>query len=332
MTFARASLALQILLFSACSGVSRGDTLLDAAPLAVRNTAPLGNLYGLPRAGGARLLDPGQHHHQLIMEIANNFTDEVRNGVGLFLDGETAVASYRFQRAVGAGWELGVEVPYVTHYGGFLDPFIDDFHELFGFPDGNRDTASRGELDFFVRLDGESVAMFTQSRHGLGDVRLQLGRQLWTRAATAGALRFQLKAPTGDLQQLTGSGGWDGAAWLELEQRAALGLEPLAVTFGAGAAVLGDSDVPGNRQRSWAPFGHFGLSLRLTPAVLFHGQLDAQGELWEGVDHAGDAVQGTLGGRVRLGPRSWLDLGVVEDLRSKSSSDVVFQFSLTSRW
>lgn len=39
-------------------------------------------------------------------------------------------------------------------------------------------------------------------------------------------------------------------------------------------------------------------------------------------------VLGTLGGRIGLANGSWLDVAIIEDLKNRSASDVVFQFLL----
>ena len=62
-------------------------------------------------------------------------------------------------------------------------------------------------------------------------------------------------------------------------------------------------------------------------------QADAQGAAFD-VDSpilGRETLLGTLGGRVRLRDRLWLDLGVVEDLYSDSAPDVIFHLSIGNR-
>jgi hypothetical protein len=300
----------------------------------VRNLMPVAQLYGLPRALGADLSQPGT---RLLasFEITNNFDSNSRDGDVAFYDGESYQSTLTLSRALGSErrFELGLAVPYVRHSTGHLDGFIEGFHDLFGFPDGGRSTVERNQLDYRVGVDGTSYAALADSTGHIGDVRAWLGYQIFRDAETSLALRTMVKVPTGSVSSLSGSGGTDVALWAEYANTRLLAPIRLEISLMAGAVLLGAGDLASSRQRDVAGFLHFGLQLPLGKRVRLHGQLDAHTELLDASVQqlGGSALQGTLGGRILLSRRFWLDLGVVENLTTKSAPDVTFQIVLGSR-
>ena len=107
-----------------------------------------------------------------------------------------------------------------------------------------------GKLDV---LDGGEVAALEThigySVSGIGDTTLRLGWQAWRKGGRGLALRGTLKAPTGDPDKLTGSGGWDTSLYLEYtDSRLVPGR--LAITAAAGLVVLGDGELAPAQQEN----------------------------------------------------------------------------------
>ena len=302
-------------------------------PLHIRNTGPLANLYGLPRVYGGDVVEQGVTY-TLGVDYGNTFSSSRRGANEIVLDGETAVTFLTLRGAIGAGWEFGLEVPHVAHRKSDLDSFIDEFHDLFGLPDGGRGSVPRGRLEYRVDVDGQTHASVTDSQSGLGDVRLLLGRSLYRSAARSGAMRLQIKAPLGDVSDLTGSEAVDAALWWEHDERQLFGSSRLSGSAMLGLAYLGDGELVPRRQNRAVGLASLGLRWRLTNRLQLNLQADAHGapvdtdlgELRE------DGVQGTIGGRILFTERLWLDLGVVENLESASSPDAVFLLHLSGRW
>ena len=324
-----------VLLASLMANLGTNSVWAAAGPLQVRNQMPVAQLYGLPRPLGADLSQPGTRVG-LGLEITNNFSDKTSAADAVVHDGETYLTTLSVSRSLGAQrrFEVGVEVPYLHHTDGHLDGFIDGFHDVFGLPDAGRSDAPRNVLDYQVIVDGATYADFQRSKGHLGDVRAWFGYQALRSADSTLALRGMVKFPTGTVDSLTGSEGADFAIWAEYANSHLLRALRLEMSLMAGAVLLGDGDLAPSAQRDVAGFFHFGLQLPLGKRVRLHGQLDAHTEL---VDSAvkqigGSALQGTLGGRIELSQRFWLDLGVVENLTTKSAPDVTFQIVLGGRF
>ena len=305
----------------------------DDAPLSIRNTDPLAGLFGLPRPRGGRVLASGSEW-VFGTDYGNSFSSSRQGNTEVFLDVETAVLAVQTRRALADGWEWGAEVPYLVHRDSDLDSFIDEFHQFFGLPEGGRDMAPTGRLDVLVRVDNEVFVDFDDTERGIGDVRLWLGRSLYDAGRRSGALRASLKLPTGSADKLTGSEATDVALWWEHDEQAVAGLDRLGLSLMVGGAYLGEGDIAPRAQNRWVPVGSLGLRFRLWDRVTLKLQADAHGAPWDAdvgelADHG---LQGTIGGRVRISDRLWLDLGVVENLESRSSPDAVFLLQLGGRW
>ncbi len=303
----------------------------EQGPFALRNTHPVALLYGLPRPLGTS--PPEATEMSFNIEHSNNFSSEMDGTTFFFFDGETSVLTYGVRRAFADRWEWGVEVPWVVHTGGEFDSFIGEFHELFGFNDGGRSAAPRGRLDYLVRYQGQEFANFQDSKKHIGDVRAALGYHVWQGSARSVVLRGLIKAPTGTVETLSGSEAVDVAVSIDYTDTQLLSRFGLKLSLMGGVVWLGDGDLAPRAQNDLAGVGHVGLSYRVNDRVELLGQIDAHSELLDsGMKPAGgSAIQGTLGGRIRLSANAWLDLAVVEDLRSQSSPDVVFHILLGVR-
>ncbi|MFK7913100.1 MAG: DUF3187 family protein [Pseudomonadales bacterium] len=303
------------------------------APLTVRNLAPVSQLYGIPgMLGGQRCCEGTQVSFRLAQ--ASNFTARSANGAQVFFDGETTVAEYQFRGSFGRAAEWGLTLPLLMHSGGFLDSGIDGFHNAFGLPEGGRDLARRNQLDYLVRVDGETFARVDSTQRGFGDVRAWLGLALRDTAERAVMVRGAVKLPSGRAARLTGSEAVDGAAWVEWSERQLLHSVGVVVNAGIGASVLGDGELSPDTQESYSWFWHFGLARTFGEKLTLVGQVDGHSQLHDrGVSSfGGRALLGTLGARYQVTDKFSFDFSMVEDLKTRSAADVIFQLQLNARF
>jgi hypothetical protein len=270
----------------------------------------------------------------LNIEAANNFQSENRMGTFVFFDGESVVSSLRIRSGFADRFEWGAELPYVAHTGGVFDGVVDEFHELFGLPDGERSLAPRGRLDYLIRSDGEIYADFTDSAQSYGDLRGFIGMQLLDKPGHAFTLRSQIKFPTGRVEDLSGSQATDVSLWGEYEIDLVSALLNVRLTLSGGVSYLGEGELLPDVQESWVTFGHLGLQIPLHPRIAFMAQLDAHTDVLDTGNPliADGGVLGTVGGRFGLTERLWMDVAIIEDLENESASDVVFQILLGTKF
>ena len=303
-------------------------------PLSVRNVNPVVQLYGIPRVLGAQVLSAGVSEMSFNLEVANSFKLQTRQGVQAVLDGETWVASYQMRRGWGERFEWGVEIPLIRHTGGIMDGPIDEFHSLFGFPDGNRSSVPRGRLDYQLVADGLVYADIDSSVSTLGDLRGFLGVQMIKADQHHFMVRGQVKIPAGKVDKLSGSQGTDLSVWGEYQYNVQTRLLDFRLTAAAGVSRLGQGKLMPDQQEKWVGFGHLGVYFPVHARFAVMAQVDAHTDV---LDTSNPMVAqggwlGSIGGRIGLTRKTWLDLAVVEDLYSESASDVVFQIKLGSRY
>ncbi len=296
-------------------------------PLLVRNTSPVAQLFGVPTFVGNR---EGQ---RFTIDHGNIFSGTSKDGVEAVFDGETTVATLAWNHTSTNGWNAGVEVPWVRHTGGALDGFIEGYHDVFGFPDAGRSRAPEDRLLYGIVVDGVTRLRMDDPQSGLGDLRLQVGKTLYSGDRHQLAVRGLVKLPTGEVDRLTGSEGTDVGLWMEYRHADLFGVERLSASVLGGALHLGKSELLPDYQRDVMAFGHLGFGFRFNSRIELLVQADVRSAAYDiESDILGRAaLQGTLGGRVRLWGDIWLDLAVAEDLFSKSSPDVIFHVSLERR-
>jgi len=300
-------------------------------PLAIRNTAPAGLLFGVtPFRSEQRGL-------RIAIDNGNIFTGSNRRGVETVFDGETTIATLSWNHVFkesGSGlWSIGIEAPWIRHGGGVLDGFIEGYHDTFGFPDGGRDRVPRDRLLYRIVEGGITRLHLDASARGIGDLRVRVGREFLAQPDRRFSIHGAIELPTGEVDKITGSGGTDVALWAEYRRTGLLGFERLGISAMAGGVVPGESELLRGDPVDVIPIGHFGIQYRVSDRVELLAQTDGLGASY---DIASDvlgraAVQGTLGGRIRVWKSLWLDLAVVEDLVSDSTPDVIFHLSLGMR-
>lgn len=304
-----------------------------ADPLQVRNLSPATHLYGLPRVLG-RKLPAGVTELTLALEHSNNFTARARNGLTAVFDGSTTVATVGLRRAMLERWEWGVDLPLVHQSGGFTDGFIENFHDVFSFPDGDRGAVPRDRLAYRISDGADTLVDVSDSRQHLGDVRAWLGYELHQAPGRQAMVRAMVELATGQVSDLSGSESTDASVWLELVDQRWLQHLNTTLTISGGVTAPGEGELLADRQQDVVFSGHLGVHFPLTGRVTLRAQLDGHSDVIDsGLDPvAGGSLLGTLGGSLDLSPSMRLDLGVIEDLSPRSAPDVVFLMTLGARF
>jgi hypothetical protein len=142
-------------------------------------------------------------------------------GRAFVMDGEYLRTATRLQVGLGSDLELGAELPFAHTSGGFLDSFIIDYHDLFGFPDQNRSENPRN--DFLITAVDGGRTVWSTERDGfeLLDVPLHLTWQLRSSGQDRLGLaaRAGIELPTGEDRRGYGSGELDFGGGLLADYR-----------------------------------------------------------------------------------------------------------------
>jgi hypothetical protein len=140
-------------------------------------------------------------------------------------------------------WEIGLDTPFISRFGGFLDPGIDLVEGLFDVGNVERDLYPNNSFgDFYVRK-GETK-LFDGGKETLypGDLSLSLKREVPLGSGLPLlAVRGAVKVPTGSEGKVTGSGKPDFGLGLAAEHRL---LERLMLYLNLGLVCPGGPITP----------------------------------------------------------------------------------------
>jgi Protein of unknown function (DUF3187) len=311
-------------------------TLLVCLPcfadsLSVTDQNPLLSGYGLPAPLPSRLDTSLPWLLAADFSWGNSAIAQSTAGETLIVDAETRELRFTVQHIFKSGYAVRLNMPYRTTSAGSLDGFIDDWHETFGLPEGARPSFRQDSLRLLYRTGGENVVNSRSASSGMGDVSIEVGRQIGHADNSATTAWVGVSLPTGDAEEFTGSGSLDVNATISADYR----LGDRWTAFGQlGGTWLGDGDRMSKHQRDWAASATVGISARATDGLTLTLQLDGHSALFDTgeLEFLGDAVMLSLGGAYRFESQWTLTLGLTEDIAAESAPDVVFLFGLTKAW
>lgn len=306
-------------------------------PLSTTNLSPVSLIQGLPSSHGAEVVAPDDWQTSIDFSHANNFTHDSTANEQVFLDGATTRVALSVKTGLFTDVDMELMVPFIKHYRGSLDGFIENWHDFFNLPQNGRKQWPRDQLLFMYKKNNVTQLEINEPVSGIGDARLTLGFKLnrhWFPRQQHLALKTAIKFPSGEAAKLTGSGGYGVFAWLTGDSATQWLQFPGLTYYRAGIAWLQDGDVMADQQRSFAAFGGIGTGARFSQRIVLQLQLDTHTSLYR--DSTFNeinqyALMFTMGGNLKLTDAWNLDIAVVEDLYVHTAPDVTFQLKLNGR-
>ena len=312
---------------AACTVGALLPAVTSAQPLLTRNQNPLTLPYGLPTPLPARLPSAGSGRLTLDVNWANSANLESSGDYDFTMDAESLEARLRLEHAVGSQWAAMIEVPWRNLSGGSLDGFIDNWHDLFGLPQGPRKNMPDDRLLIDYQRHGEALLHVDDSGSGIADIPIGIGYQAYASDERALGAWLTVKLPVGDSDYLLGSGATDVALSVAGETR----LAENWLLFGQVDAVwLGDGDILPQYQDSFAWSGLAGVSWNAWRTLDLTVQFQANSQVFDlPVDGlSGDAVILGYGGSYRTKGGWRFDFGMSEDIQVDASPDATFYFAV----
>jgi len=311
---------------------------MEIEPFQTRNQNPLIRIYGLPTIGSASVVPEGRLEASLTADLANSFSPDFRFNESVMLDGEGYAFTLSARYGIARDLEVGLDIPYLFNSGGFMDGFIEGFHDFFGLPQGDRKSYPKDRLLYHYTNNGATRVLVNEGSSGIGDIRLRGAWQIWRDGRGAPlnlALHAALKLPTGNDHRLFGSGSTDFSLWLTASDDYPLPLGHLTLYGAAGGLVMTNGDVMRDQQRNLVGFGSLGLGWSPLEWLALKIQTDGHTSFYTGSNlkqvNSG-SLQFTGGGTIGFTASTFFDLGVSEDLIVDTAPDVVFHFALRHRF
>lgn len=318
--------ALTVLALWANAGVAADDA--PATPFVMKNRAPFAALIGIP----GRWPDATDRNAELSWNATSHAMSDGSGGFLVVADGETHSLTARFQLDAWRGWQIGVQLPWLRHSGGFMDSMIDTWHDLFNLNEGTRGRTGEDQLNYVLQQQQADIFRIDRSVSGIGDVEVGVSRDLGTLFGAPWRLALNLKLPTGDVEKLTGSGSADFALGFGWRAPGTPGAK-LRWWLDAGAVVPGDVDIVGLKTESLVYYYDAALTWRLLRRFDAILQLAGHSSLYAGNDTVlGEpAAQLAVGGLWHMSPRFGLRFGFFEDILAESAPDFGLELALLVR-
>lgn len=300
----------------------------QAAPIYVANQNPFVQIFGLPKPEAGTITPKGRLEVGFLYQVSNNAIDSEANGESLIWDGETAQYNFSFRYGVSDKLELGVDVPFIQHSGGYLDSMIRNYHKMMGFPNDRQEQFEKNQIHYLLKENGTTLFEMQEKRSGLGDIRFSAATPLFSKSLHSQrylALRSLLKLPTGDSKYLLGSGGTDVSMGLAYSDYQTLRGINTVLFANCGMIYMGNTTVLRDQQRHFAGYGGVSLDWLALDWLELKLQLDMHSAFYESeLNQLGSSMQLLAGGTLHLPGEVLLDLGISEQLTTDATPDVGF--------
>jgi hypothetical protein len=211
---------LLLLLLLGTPATAHADAFPGFGPIPVRNYQPIQLIFLNLPFERASVLAPGAFALSIesteINEIATN--QERIQAVLKFETNRTVLgATFSPMRRL----ELSLGVPFISRFGGFLDPFINTVEDVFHTSNSERQLFSDNTFGGFHVQRGETVLFDGKKQQfELGDVWGSAKYEVWRRPGfPVVALRGAVKAPTGRANGVFGSGKPDFGVGVAVEHQ-----------------------------------------------------------------------------------------------------------------
>lgn len=220
--FSMQSVFRQICCVVLCIGTLWGAAAAaDHGPLQTTNRFPLHMIVLTPRPVNAALPGRGVLVTTLAMEYSNTFFDFRNDRWDIVADMEMLVGELSMAYGVTEDLAFRMDIPMISMQDGFLDGFLENYHDLLGV--GNYGRERRPKNEFSYRAAKEGRLWFQGESFGLRMGEIRASGQLALPALRLGghpltsSVLGTLKIPVGDTDSGVGSGKYDVGFFLPVK-------------------------------------------------------------------------------------------------------------------
>jgi hypothetical protein len=246
------------------------------------------------------------------------------------LDMEITELDLRFKKNIQDFIELGIDIPLVSFNSGFMDGFINSYHDAFGFPDYGRSNRPENKFLYEVRRKGVLIIKGESGRIGIGDIRFTFKKPI-LKGDPAISIKGDIELPTGDAREGYGSGSIDAGIAALIEKK----LSEKFKTY-CNLGVVFPGDLKGYEKVELREFiyGGTGVEAALWKNLSLLGQVFVQGSPFPktGISSVERiAVLLSLGGRYYSGKNSF-EFSFTEDPNTSGAPDFTLNFSFKRKF
>lgn len=275
----------------------------------------------------AHTLPEGEHALRITSEYSSIFENGDVGDERVVLDGEIARTSFAVSLGVGPRTDLEFELPVVYASDGFLDRFVESWHDFFGFPGGGRGERERFGYEMTEEKDGREIYHLEGGVIEFGDVPVVLVQSLQkeTSSAPAIAARFGLDLPFGSESRGFGNGALEWGAGVLAEKSfgrwTMTGAVDYAFTRRPSSFVGSGVDVKDDLAVQWGLEYRWNDSFSLLGGVLVNSPVTRDFRIKE-LDR--ETITADVGFAIDTSERSTLIVGFADDFVAESGPDFTF--------
>lgn len=210
-----------LLVGTALRAAAQSDEFSGYGPLPVRNFQPIQLIFLNLPFERARTLHPGELDLHLDTAESNEIATD-QDEIEAVLKFETNRTVLGGAVGVAPGLEVGIDLPFISRFGGFLDPVVDSVEDFFGTSNPERTLFPNNSFGgFHVRRGDVTLFEGKDQQFELGDLSVSGKYEAWRAPGwPLLAMRAAIKAPTGRADGVFGSGKPDFALGAAAEYQA----------------------------------------------------------------------------------------------------------------
>jgi hypothetical protein len=161
------------------------------------------NTFAMSDEKSGDLIDAGVRYRYI--PNTQNETD----GNEYYFDTASGIFNFNMRYGFSDRVELGIDIPLITFLHGFLDSPIEFFHNTFGYANYKRALILKNQSDLYIK--NNKYNYYRNKGFGIGDISLNIKTKLFKAKHNLMniSLLSSLKLPTGNYEQLNGSGSFD---------------------------------------------------------------------------------------------------------------------------
>ena len=301
-------------------------------PLPVRNFQPVHLLFFEFTPERAYALPQGRLKVRLDISESNTLLDDTDKEPLFKANTEMTRFTGRVKYGLTNKFTLGLNIPVVYIHGPFLDAFIYDVEDAVDRLRKERRLETRDQVDIRLTVGGTEEFNVQQSNFGVSDVSVEGMYQILQETSwiPAMSIRAAVKFPTGKLEDLHGSGKFDGAFGVAIQK----------IWGRWSAATGGGVTIPSNpfKTSGLKPdpigYGHLTVDMLLSSQWALGIQMKLVGGLMKSNTQPKVRPLTNRSMEVNLGAkwafaRNWLaQFGIVQDIEDSSAVDADITFYL----
>jgi hypothetical protein len=295
-------------------------------PLQIKNQFPLFIYANAPHLESAGIEDACS---AIISHSSINLIRESAEwSVGL--DMEITKLDLRFKKNIKDFIEIGVELPILSFNSGFLDGFLDSYHNAFGFSDYGRSERPGNQFLFKITRKDNLIILGKNGRTGIGDIRLTLKAPL-LRGDPAVSLQGSLELPSGDAGTGYGNGSVDAGLAVFIDKNIGKNFRSY-LNFG----LISPGNLTGHEKINLKDYFYGGAAIEAAfwKNISLICQLYVQGSPFPETDIPSidrTAVLFSFGGRYYSGKNS-IEVSFTEDPNTAGAPDFTLNVSLKRKF